>query len=507
MIALYLIIVALSVFYLWLKRVYNYWERLGFPSIKPTIPLGNLSDSFLGRKSIGKELYDLHRSSNKPVEGVYFLFKPALLFRDAKLIKNILTTDFASFYDRGFYHNPKDEVAGNMSMKSGQDWKNLRAKLTPAFTSGKLKAMMPTIIQIAQNLNRKLSPSAQNNAIVDIKDLTIRFAMDVIGTVGFGIDVNTIDEPNHSFRKIEEQISSGEFINRIRLIGAFFCPKLLEILGMSSQSGKFKSYMLDLVKNTMEYRETNNVIRKDFIHLLMQLRNTGKVDEDNDTAFESISKNESLFKSMSIEQCAAEVALFYLAGFDTTSSTVAYTLFELSRKPKLLKKLYDEIDNVLAEHNNEITFDGIKDMTFLDMCVKESVRKYPTLPFLNRICTKDYRIESVGLTVPKGTAIAISILGLMRDPEYFPDPQNFMPDRFSADKPMFNPDAFIPFGEGPRACIGVRMGKVVAKTALISILKNYHFECVDDRELVIANNGITMVMDGKINLKISNRMP
>lgn len=174
MFAVYLLIVVLSILYLWVKRVYSYWDRLGFPYIKPSIPFGNLSNSWFGRKSIGKELYDLHLSSKKPIEGVYFLFRPAIIVREASLVKNILTTDFASFQDRGFYHNPNDQVAANMFMKSGPDWKSLRAKLTPTFTSGKLKGMMPTIIQIADNLKQKLATSANNNEIIDIKDLTVR---------------------------------------------------------------------------------------------------------------------------------------------------------------------------------------------------------------------------------------------------------------------------------------------------------------------------------------------
>lgn len=137
--------------------------------------------------------------------------------------------------------------------------------------------------------------------------------------------------------------------------------------------------------------------------------------------------------------------------------------------------------------------------------VLESVRKYPTLPFLNRFCTKEYPIEQLGLTVPKGTPIVISLLGLMRDPEYFPDPDNYLPDRFSEDKPMYNPDAFIPFGDGPRACIGLRMGKMVTKIALVSLLRNYNFECVNDRELVIANHSLTIAIDGGIELRLSKR--
>lgn len=84
----------------------------------------------------------------------------------------------------------------------------------------------------------------------------------------------------------------------------------------------------------------------------------------------------------------------------------------------------------------------------------ESVRKYPTLPFLNRFSTKEYPIGKLGLTIPKGTPVVISLLGLMRDPENFPNPDNFWPDRFSEDNPKFNPAAYLPFGDGPRACIG-----------------------------------------------------
>lgn len=174
MIVIYLLVFILSVMYLMTKYVYSHWERKGFPYIKPSIPFGNLVESFYGRKSIGVELYDLHKTSKKPVEGVYFLFRPALMFRDASLIKRILTADFGSFYDRGFYHNPNDAVAANMFMKSGQDWKSLRGKLTPTFTSGKLKGMMPTIIQIAENLKHQIVLAAASNEIVEVKDLCVR---------------------------------------------------------------------------------------------------------------------------------------------------------------------------------------------------------------------------------------------------------------------------------------------------------------------------------------------
>lgn len=92
---------------------------------------------------------------------------------------------------------------------------------------------------------------------------------------------------------------------------------------------------------------------------------------------------------------------------------------------------------------------------FFFILLLESVRKYPTLPLLNRICTKDYQVPNSDLKIEKGTPIIISLLGMLRDPEYFPEPMKFLPERYKEGNKRYNPTAFIPFGDGPRACIGV----------------------------------------------------
>ncbi|XP_031626617.1 probable cytochrome P450 6d5 [Contarinia nasturtii] len=505
MIIVYLLLFLVSVLYLWIKHMYSYWERTPFSYIKPSMPFGNVADSSLGRKCMGMNLYDLYKSSNEPIVGIYLLFRPALLARDADLVKCILSTDANSFYDRGIYHNPNDPVANNMLMMTGQEWKTTRGRLTPTFTSGKLKGMMPSIISIGERLREKVAQSADTNGIVEIKDLTIRFGLDVIGTVAFGLDVNTLDNPNDPFRDMERNVNNGQIINRIRLIGAFFCPKILYMLHMSSLSEDFKSYMVNMVRDTMEYREKHNTSRNDLIQLLMDLRKTGKVKGDNE--YEKIEQsNENSEEIMTVEQCAGQVGLFYLAGFDTTASAIANCLFELSRNPTLMQRLHDEIDEVLKRHDNVISYESINEMTFLEYCVLESLRKYPTLPFLNRICTKDYPIPNTDLVIKEGTPIIISHLGLMRDAKYFPEPDKFMPDRFSESNPNYNANAFIPFGDGPRTCIGLRMGKMVTKIGLIMLLQKHNFECMEkNRELEFDNHSVTLVLKNGINLKIINR--
>lgn len=138
---------------------------------------------------------------------------------------------------------------------------------------------------------------------------------------------------------------------------------------MSSLPKEFKEFMINIVQDTMEFREKNHVKRKDFIQLLMELRKPGKLSNDNGTDTISNDKD-SKQEVLTLEQCAAQVALFYLAGFDTSSSAVSFCLFELSRQPELMKRVQCEIDDIMNKYTNNITYECINEMPFLDACVR-----------------------------------------------------------------------------------------------------------------------------------------
>uniref|UniRef100_T1H5B1 Cytochrome P450 n=1 Tax=Megaselia scalaris TaxID=36166 RepID=T1H5B1_MEGSC len=142
-------------------------------------------------------------------------------------------------------------------------------------------------------------------------------------------------------------------------------------------------------------------------------------------------------------------------------------------------------------------------MKFLDRCVMETNRKYPGLPILNRICTQDYQVPGSKYTIKKGTPIIISLMGLHRDAEYFPNPMKFDPDRF--ENGNFDQNAYMPFGEGPRNCIAFRMGKVSAKTAIVTVLSNFDIECSEKKELEIDTHGIPIVPKGGVNIKFTRK--
>lgn len=175
MIAVYLIIIAISAFYLYFKLIFKHWKRKGFPYIEPKIPFGNLNLVATRKTSLGVNLYELYKATTEPIVGIYLFFRPALLVRNVNLIKRVLVTDFEHFHDRGVCYNPKnDPLSANLLSMPGQKWKTMRMNLTPTFSSGKLKAMLPAIISIGEHLQAFLQPLAEKGAVVEIKDILNR---------------------------------------------------------------------------------------------------------------------------------------------------------------------------------------------------------------------------------------------------------------------------------------------------------------------------------------------
>lgn len=124
---------------------------------------------------------------------------------------------------------------------------------------------------------------------------------------------------------------------------------------------------MDLVKTQIEQRERDNVVRKDFIQLLIQIRNSGEINADeSDWKVKAVSSNQ---KTMSIEQCAAQVFIFYIAGFDTSASTTAFTIFEVARNQRVKDLLLADIDQTLEKHGGVLSYDAINDMQYLELCI------------------------------------------------------------------------------------------------------------------------------------------
>lgn len=368
-------IVVLAVI-LFLKYVYSYWDRNDFPNLKPKIPYGNVKGVAKRTQSFGVAIYELYKATTEPFIGIYLFFRPALLIRDLSLVRKMLLNDFNYFHDRGLYYNEAhDPMSTSLFTLPGKKWRDLRQTMTPAFTSGKIKNMFSTYLAVGQKLQQCIALKAANNEVVDMRDFVTRFVIDIIASVAYGIDIDSFKNPKNDFKVIATDSTSPSFFNNVRGAGIFLCPKILEYLRIHANPKYVEKFFLNLVGNTIEEREKHITVRKDLMQYLIQLRNTGEIDTEN----WKVTTTSGAKKTMSIEEIAANVFLFFIAGFATTSASIAYILYEITQQPKLLFKLQSDITETLQSHNGEITYDSIQDMKYLDLCVKGEYIRFPLL--------------------------------------------------------------------------------------------------------------------------------
>ncbi|XP_001649311.2 probable cytochrome P450 6d5 [Aedes aegypti] len=487
-----------------LNYVFSYWNRRGVQQLTPYFPFGNFSDLFLGKASFPKICETLYERTKKwRLLGVYILLRPVLLVNDPQLAKDIMVKDFQHFHDRGTHVDEEnDPLSGHLFSLAGEKWKHLRAKLTPTFTSGRLKGMFQTLVDTGEVLQEYIHKCAKNEEVVEIREILARYNTDNIASVAFGIKIDSINNPNEPFRQIGRKFFESNFRNNMRLMITFILPKLNKYFKIKSVDAEVEQFILGMAKETLEYREKNGVVRKDMMQLLIQLRNTGTVSVDERWDVETSTN----YKKLTIGEVAAQAHVFFLAGFETSSSTMSFCLYELAKNPEVQRKVQAEIDSVTALHGGKLTYDSINEMRYLECCIDETLRKYPPVPVLNRECTKDYKVPDSDITIEKGTAVILQISAMHHDPQYYPDPMRFVPERFL--DPDMKGKPYAPFGDGPRICIGLRMGKIQTKVGLCLLLSKFNFELYGHKEseLVMSPNNFLNTPVNGINLKVSCRV-
>lgn len=171
---------------------------------------------------------------------------------------------------------------------------------------------------------------------------------------------------------------------------------------------------------------------------------------------------------------------FIFAGYDTVSTLMSFMSYELALNPKIQKLLIQEIDSC-----DEITYESLTKMKYLDMVLSETLRKWPITAALDRTCTKEYTIEPKEpgeclFKVEKGTTVLVPIFGIHRDSRYYPDPERFDPERFSDEnKSKIVPFSYLPFGIGPRNCIGIKFAIMQTKVLFCLLLRYFEIERVE----------------------------
>jgi cytochrome P450 family 6 len=274
----------LAVVYAYFKMSFNYWKKRNVPYVKPTFPFGNFTDAVLFRKAIG-HVYKEHykKLDGEKYGGIYAFTKPKLILRDPDIIKNILVKDFFSFHDHTLFTDEEIEpLSGHLFLLRGYKWRNLRIKLTPTFTSGKMKMMFQTLVECGHELGSILEKSASTEEVIEIKDILARYSTDVISSCAFGIQCNCLKNPDAEFRQWGRKLFGPTVRNSVTGILNQTIPSVFSLFGLSPIDPKTAKYFRRMVEDTVNYRERNNIKRNDFMQLLIRLKNKDPLDDGNE---------------------------------------------------------------------------------------------------------------------------------------------------------------------------------------------------------------------------------
>jgi cytochrome P450 family 6 len=258
-----------------LKKTFYYWKDLGVLQFPFEIPYGNSKGVMktLHLKDFSKKFYEITKRAGGKFCGVYMYIRPILIIVDLDLVKTILVKDFNVFPNRGFYHNEKDDpVSAHIFNLENDPWRQLRQKLSPTFTSGKIKMMFGTISEVADRLLNVIDKQISATGQLEVKDTLARFTTDVIGTVAFGIDCNSLEDKESKFYEMGLKIFNPTSSFYSRVLKTTYKDLAMK-LGMKALPQDISEFYLGITKQTVEYREKNPQInRQDFINLLVQLK-------------------------------------------------------------------------------------------------------------------------------------------------------------------------------------------------------------------------------------------
>ncbi|CAK9832944.1 Cytochrome P450 6A1 [Anthophora retusa] len=484
------IIAVVLLFYYYLTSTFDFWKNRNVPGPQPTPGFGNVKDVMFRKISLGfyvTELYDVYK--NEPMFGIFTRRTPAVVLRDLDLIKDVLIKDFSTFDDRGtVFFEKADPLSPNIFNLEPARWRPLRTRFSPVFTSGKLKEMFPLIIECSEQLEQHLEKIAEKGEPIDCNEIAARYTTDVIGSCAFGINMNALSDEQSEFRRMGRQVFEPDFKTILKLAFREIMPSLYNLFSYVVPYSERTKFLTRVISETIKYREQNNIVRPDFINMLMELKK-------HPDKLENIEWTDTFL--------AAQAFVFFVAGFETSSKTIGHALYEMALNPEMQDKLREELREFSGK---SLKYEDIKKMKYLDKIFKETLRKYPPGAQLRRKCNTSYTFRNTKVSIPKDTTVLIPLYAIHKDPNIYPNPEVFDPERFSEEAIAGrHPMAYLPFGDGPRNCIGARFAVYQTKVGLIKMLKNFEVNVCKKTMIPYVSDplGVTLTPKDGIHLKIS----
>ncbi|XP_033218818.1 cytochrome P450 9e2-like [Belonocnema kinseyi] len=478
----------------------NVFKVLDIPHDPPIPILGNMAPCLLRKMNVSQLIEKLYNAyPEAKYFGLYDFQTPTIVIRDPEIIKSVAIKNFEIFPDhRGFTDVRLDPLFGiSLFSLKGDSWRDMRNILSPSFTSSKMKIMFNLIMECSVKFtDALLERSKDKQYIANLKDVFTRLSADVISSCAFGISVDSMKDPENKLYVIGRKATDFEGILSLKFLLIRNCRMISRLLGVSIFSKSSNRFFTNVISSNIKTRKEKGITRADFLQMLIEAK-----DKNNDN------------RKLSLQEIAANVVLFFFGGLDTVSTVVCFIAYEIAVNPKVQEKLHEEIDAVLKGCNGQSTYNEINNMPYLDAVISETLRLYPPVGFIDRVCNRKFELPPVfpgkkSVTVEPGMVIYFPIFALQHDRNNYENPEKFDPERFLGDKKVnVNSASYIPFGIGPRKCIGSRFALLEMKVMIFHLLSRCILKPCSKTPIPIKlkRDTFTMMPEGGFWLKVAER--
>ncbi|KAH9509386.1 hypothetical protein Btru_045772 [Bulinus truncatus] len=433
-----------------------------------------------------------------------------LITRDLNILKHVLVKDFNNYVDRAAVICSNSPVEKGVFFLSGQDWKRVRHVITPSFSTGKLKLFTNFINESGTKLATLFDTYFRNDDLVDIKHLMGQFTGEIIARTAFSLKTDCLGKAaDDEFTRYSKEIfqTPNKIVNFFLIF--LFQWKWLHVLlvktfkmnAVDSVSRAADQYFQTILQTTMSERQKlsrdGHRPYTDLFQNMMSAKEAGDKELKDVTGKTDPESWDSLPKTMSEEELLGQSMFIIFAGFDTTATTLQMCFYHLAKHHDVDAKVYEEIQKVVT--SDSPTYEEISQLKYMEQVLNETLRLYPPAPIISRRAAETRTYGDV--TIPKGAGLIIPLDMIMKDPKHFPDPEIFDPDRFSEENvAKRDPMSFVPFGYGPRQCIGLRLAYMELKYCLVHVLRKIKFE-LNQRTEPKPDGDIEISYSGVISVK------
>ncbi|XP_055857587.1 cytochrome P450 4d1 isoform X3 [Episyrphus balteatus] len=396
---------------------------------------------------------------------------------------NILTSDLKDvevllgttrFNDKALeYKTMEPWLNEGLLISRGSKWFKRRKIITPAFHFKILEQYIEVFnkgsSKLVENLRSKMDKES-----FDLYIFVTLCTLDIICESAMGVSVNAQTNTDSEYVKAVKTIST---VLHKRMFDIFYRFDLTYWFTKLAREEKKALKILHGFTEKIIIQRREEILREKEKKIQKEANDVGAKRK---MAFlDILLQSEIDGKPLSNLDIREEVDTFMFEGHDTTSSAITFLFYNIARYPEAQNKCFQEIVEIFGKDKNKpVTFENLNNLHYTELCIKETLRLFPSVPLLGRRVTKECEIN--GKIVPAGANIGISPLHLGRTEEIFPNANEFIPERFDVvtNAEKMNPYAYIPFSAGPRNCIGQKFAMLEIKSVVTNVLRNFEIEYV-----------------------------